>query len=272
MRKAILLFWCLVSFGPLSRGAELPPKTSFHLFLLVGQSNMAGRGKLDAEAKQAHPRVLMLDKDRVWAPALDPLHFDKPRIVGVGPGRAFGNAVAERDSEIVVGLIPCAVGGSPIATWESGVFYEPTKSHPWDDTIKRAQRALNDGTLKGILWHQGESDSKPGLAEVYEAKLHDLTRRLRSELGAGDVPFIVGQLGNFKERPWNASKRRVDQAHRNLPLHVAKAGFVSAENLTHKGDEVHFDTRSARELGRRFYKAWVSLVDDSQDQGNRDNP
>ena len=67
-------------------------KASFHLFLLVGQSNMAGRGKLDDAALTPHPRVLALNKEGNWVPAVDPLHFDKPRIVGVGPGRAFAEA------------------------------------------------------------------------------------------------------------------------------------------------------------------------------------
>ena len=272
MRSAILILSCLVSVGPLGWGAELPAKSSFHLFLLVGQSNMAGRGELDAAAKEPHPRVLMLDKEGEWRPALDPLHFDKPRIVGVGPGRSFGNALADAKPGIVVGLIPCAVGGSPIASWEPGAFYKATKSHPWDDALRRARKALRDGQLKGILWHQGESDSKPALADVYEQKLHSLIKRFRKELGAEDVPFIAGQLGIFEERPWNASKHRVDQIHRDLPQQVLMTGFVSAENLTHKGDEVHFDTRSARELGRRYYEVWASLVKGSEVQTPREQP
>jgi len=77
------------------RGAtELPTKENFHLFLLVGQSNMAGRGKVTPADKKAHPRVLMLNKAGQWVPAADPLHFDKPRMVGVGLGKTFGTLVA----------------------------------------------------------------------------------------------------------------------------------------------------------------------------------
>ena len=220
---------------------------------------MAGRGVVDEAAKAAHPRVLMFTKDQEWKPAIDPLHFDKPNIVGVGPGRAFANAVAEANPEITVGLIPCAVGGSPISAWQAGAFYKPTKSHPWDDALARAEEALKNGQLKGILWHQGESDSKPELATLYERRLHELIGRFRAELDASDVPFIVGQMGIFKERPWNEAKRQVDRVHKDVPKKVSRSGFASAEGLNHKGDEVHFDTASARTLGQRYYEAWQAL-------------
>jgi len=88
--------------------------TRFCLYLLIGQSNMAGRGEVEPEDRVAHPRVLALDRENRWAPAVEPIHFDKP-IAGVGPGRAFGVAMAERDPSVRIGLIPCAAGGSPIA-------------------------------------------------------------------------------------------------------------------------------------------------------------
>jgi hypothetical protein len=240
--------------------AELPDKENFHLFLLVGQSNMAGRGKVTPADKKPHPRVLMLTKAGEWAPATDPLHFDKPGMVGVGIGKTFGTIVAEKSPGITVGLIPCAHGGSPISVWQLGRYYKPTRGHPWDDAIKRAKLAMKAGTLKGILWHQGESDSKQGLAEVYEKKLHDLVSRFRRELDAPQVPFIAGQMGIFKERPWSDAKKLVDQAHRDLSKKLKHAGFVDAKGLSHKGDKVHFDALSYRELGRRYAKAFLSLT------------
>lgn len=70
----------------------LPAKENFHLFLLVSQSNMAGRGEVTADDQRPDPRVLMLDKEGRWVPAVDPMHFDKPAVVGVGLGRTFGLA------------------------------------------------------------------------------------------------------------------------------------------------------------------------------------
>ena len=245
------------------RGAtELPAKENFHLFLLVGQSNMAGRGKVTPADKKPHPRVLMLKKAGQWVPAADPLHFDKPRMVGVGLGKTFGTLVAQKSPEVTVGLIPCAHGGSPISVWQPGRYYKPTRGHPWDDAIKRSKLAMKAGTLKGILWHQGESDSKAGLAEAYEKKLHDLVARFRKELDAREAPFLAGQMGIFKERPWSDAKKRVDQAHRELPKKLKHAGFVGAKGLDHKGDQTHFDASSYRELGRRYADVFFKLTSD----------
>ena len=238
----------------------LPAKENFHLFLLVGQSNMAGRGTVTPADKEPIARVLMLDKSGAWVPAVDPLHFDKPAVVGVGLGRSFAAAIAEANPGVTIGLIPCAVGGSPIDTWKPGIFYDATKSHPWDDAMRRAKLALQAGTLKGILWHQGESDSTAVLASGYEAKLHDLISRMRAELRAPKVPFIAGQLGKFSESPWDEFKTRVDQTHRDLPTKVPHTAFVASDGLTHRGDKVHFDSDSYREFGRRYAAAYLKLV------------
>jgi hypothetical protein len=243
--------------GVLQVRPELPPREAFHLFLLVGQSNMAGRGAVEAQDRVPHPRVLMLDKAGVWVPATDPMHFDKP-VAGVGLGRTFGAAIADAHPGITVGLIPAAVGGSPIESWQPGVFYPPTSSHPWDDAIARARNALQAGTLKGILWHQGEADATPELAPLYEARLHDLVARFRVALDAPDVPFIVGQLGVFADAPWSDDRRVVDGAHRRLPGKVPHTAFVSAEGLVHGGDRTHFDAASLRAFGRRYADAYAN--------------
>jgi hypothetical protein len=239
---------------------SLPAKERFHLYLLVGQSNMAGRGAIDAEDRQPHQRVLMFTQGQEWAPAAAPLHFDKPTVVGVGLGRTFGVKMAEDDDAITVGLIPCAAGGSPISSWEPGGYHAQTKSHPYDDAVARAKQALAQGTLKGILWHQGESDAKPELAGVYEQKLYKLVARLRKELDAPNVPFIAGQMGQFVERPWSDDKRQVDAAHQSLPDKVPHTAFVNSDGLAHKGDEIHFDSPSYRELGRRYAEAYRILL------------
>jgi hypothetical protein len=71
---------------------------------------MAGRGKVEKEDLTPHPRVFMLGKDQSWAPAVEPLHWDKA-AAGVGPGLAFGKAMADADPKIRIGLVPCAAGG-----------------------------------------------------------------------------------------------------------------------------------------------------------------
>lgn len=256
----------IMMFGAIQPGVaeQAPPASTvpsdMHLFLLVGQSNMAGRGKLTDEDVQPHPRVWMLDKQRNWVPAVDPLHFDKPGIVGVGLGRTFGIEIAADNPDVTIGLIPCAHGGSPIDSWQPGEYYPPTKGYPWDDAVARTRAALKNGTLKGILWHQGESDSKAVLADAYEEKLHELISRFRAEFNAPDVPFLIGQMGQFPERPWDAHKQLVDAAHQSLPQNVANTAFVSSSGLKHKGDEVHFDADSYRELGCRYADAYRRLT------------
>lgn len=253
--SAIIIF---ATFAP-AADTPLPAKDKFYLFLLVGQSNMAGRGIVEEQDKAANPRVLMLNKEGQWVPAVDPMHFDKP-AAGVGLGKTFGQLIAEANPGVTIGLIPCAVGGSPIDTWKSGVFYPATKSHPWDDMVKRVELALPAGTLKGILWHQGESDSQAGLAETYGPKLHDLIQRLRALVNNPDVPFIAGQMGQFEDSPWTPEKTLVDKVHRDLPKEVPHTAFVSAEGLKHKGDKVHFDAASYRELGKRYAAAYLQMT------------
>jgi hypothetical protein len=74
---------------------ESPAPANTKLFLLIGQSNMAGRGAIEEQDKVVHPRVFVQTRDLSWAPALDPLHFDKPRLAGVGLGSTFGRVVAD---------------------------------------------------------------------------------------------------------------------------------------------------------------------------------
>ena len=259
MRLLLIFAFLISSVLAEVQSPALPPKENFHLFLLVGQSNMAGRGVVAGSDKIPRPRVLMLTKAGEWVPAVDPVHFDKP-AAGVGLGRSFAEAIAAATPGVTIGLIPCAVGGSPIDAWTPGFYYQPTQSHPWDDALRRAQLALPAGTLQGILWHQGESDSNRELSPAYATKLQALIARFRAELRAPTVPFIVGQLGRFAGAPWNEFKTEVDRAHRELPAKIPRTAFVSAEGLTDKGDKTHFDSESCREFGRRYAEAYLNLA------------
>jgi hypothetical protein len=230
---------------------------AFHLYLLIGQSNMAGRGEIGPEDNEVHPLVWTLDRANRWAPASDPIHFDKP-IAAVGPGLAFGKAMAGRDPAVRIGLIPCAVGGSPISTWQPDGYWEQTDSKPYDDAIERTQIAQQSGVLKGILWHQGESDSNERDARAYLDRLEALILRLRSELNTPGVPFVAATLGDFvvARNPW---AQVVNDALLSLPQRVQRTACVEATGLEHNGDYLHFDGTSARALGRRYAKAMIGL-------------
>lgn len=236
---------------------SLPAKEKFHLYLLVGQSNMAGRGAVEEQDKSPHPRVLVFTKENAWAPAVDPLHFDKPQIAGVGLASTFGRVLAEADSEATIGLIPCAVGGTPLARWQpEGDLYA--------QAVERYRAAQAYGTLRGILWHQGEGDSgDETLARSYGERLSQAIAGFRKDLGAPHAPFVAGELGHFLRRTSPEGKPSfwpvVNEQISALPKQVPQTAVVSAEGLKHKGDGVHFDSASLREFGRRYAQALAEV-------------
>jgi hypothetical protein len=255
--------WTSTCAAERATAGEAP--TPMHLFLLAGQSNMAGRGAVTDIDRTPHPRVHVLDAHERWVPAIEPLHFDKPKIAGVGPGLAFARAIADACPDIGIGLVPAAVGGSSIETWVPGGYHSQTGSHPWDDAVRRLHVAARAGTLMAILWHQGEADSGPEKADAYAARLDDLIHRFREAAGDPELPFIVGQLGQFRE--WTPGRRMVDAAHRNAPNRTGHSRFVPSDGLTHKGDGTHFDAASARELGRRYAAAYIDMTGGCGDGG-----
>jgi hypothetical protein len=259
---AILFSLALMSVdmpGASSMRQAPEPPAGMQLFLLAGQSNMAGRGDVAEQDRTPHRRVWMFNRAMQWAPAVEPMHFDKP-IAAVGPGRAFGIAIAEAVPNAQVGLIPAAVGGSPITSWEPGVRYPETGAHPWDDAVARMKAATAQGELRAILWHQGESDGTDAAAPLSEARLRALIARFRAESGNASLPFIIGQLGRFEGKPWTAGYQQVDAAHQRVAADTPNVAFVPSEGLRDKGDQLHFSADAARELGRRYARAYLALA------------
>jgi hypothetical protein len=237
----------------------MPPSadTALSLYLLVGQSNMAGRGRVDAVSTQADSRIVAWGRDDAWVPARDPLHYDKPEA-GVGPGLAFAAAMAGAQPGVRIGLIPAAVGGSAISLWQSGVQDPATHAFPYDDALRRARLAARDGVLRGILWHQGEADRGDGVRDLYADRLIALVARLRADLQAPEVPFIAGELAQLNE------ERRDSTVAFNAVLagllgRIPRFALVRADGLRDGGDRLHLDAASARELGRRYAAALLGM-------------
>jgi hypothetical protein len=252
---ALLLVAMLIPSKAFGRDElALAQDTKLDLFLLAGQSNMAGRGKVEAQDKKVDPHVWMFTKTNAWAPAIDPLHFDK-KIAGVGPGRTFGIAVAEADPRVNVGLVPCAVGGTSIDQWKKG-------GKLYTEAIDRAKAAMAQGTFKAILWHQGESDANPNKAKLYAAKLTKLIADFRSDLGLPELPFIVGELGPFHEKTSPGTDAFNAQLE-SFAKTEANCACVSSEGLTSIGDNTHFDAASQREFGRRYAAAYLAMTHSS---------
>jgi hypothetical protein len=233
------------------------PDPDFHLYFLIGQSNMAGRGKVDSISQLQRPGILMLDKNGKFVPAKDPLHFDK-KEAGVGPGLSFAENMLPDDGKIKIGLVPAAVGGTSITLWVPGAYDTITKTHPYDDAMARIKEAMKHGVLKGILWHQGESNSGTfDKSPTYMSQLEGLIKRIRTELNAPNVPVVVGELGYYRPAFTNFNSML-----KQVPDSIALSGVVSAEGLEHKGDNLHFSTAAARELGKR-YAAKMKELDSS---------
>ena len=234
--------------------ADPPAPNNLHLYLLIGQSNMAGRGPLKSKPLPVHPRVLMLNKQNEWVPASEPLHFDKS-IAAAGLGASFAQTIADRNPEATIGLIPCAVGGTPLSRWQKG-------GDLYQAAVKRLKIAQQSGTLKGILWHQGESDSGDlAKASSYAERCGQMIRDLRNEAG-NEAPFVAGELGRFlaeerggKPRYW----KLVNEQLHKLTQSVPRTAVASSEELTHHGDQVHFNTESLRTFGHRYADALLKL-------------
>lgn len=262
MKNNTFYLFILLFFTSIASAQE----DSYDLYLLIGQSNMAGRGLIEAQDTLIHPRVFTLNKDNKWVPAKDPIHFDK-KVAGVGLGRSFGIEMAKAMPESRIGLIPCAVGGSPIDSWKPGGYHTQTKTHPWDDMEKRLAIALQSGKIKGILWHQGESDSNPELCEEYKTKLEDLIKRAREVSKNDNAPFVAGEFGKFKLKRSKKQYPNMDPTPAEIVKNGTKeviqkdgnAAFVKTNGLEHKGDNAHFDTPSYRKLGNRYAKAMKKL-------------
>ncbi len=261
LRPVLLLVLSVITTIATAADIQLPAKKDFQIFILAGQSNMAGRGAIDEEGRTAKPRVYALNKESKWQPAVDPLHWDKPGA-GVGIGKTFGEIIAAGDQSISVGLVPTACGGSPISTWMPGQHWAQTNSNPWDDCIARAKRAMQDGTLKAILWHQGESDATAKDAPLYEKRLEDLITRFRTELNAPDLPFIMGQLGRFPGKPWNEYTEMVHAAQQAVAKKMKNVRFVPIEGMTSK-DNLHYDTASQRTFAKGYAEAYRQLAGSS---------
>lgn len=252
----LLIFLLILSCSsqknlPAITSSDLHAKENFHLYLLMGQSNMAGRGKVEALDTLTHPRVMMLDKSMNWVSASDPMHFDKS-AAGTGLGLTFGKIMANDNPTIKIGLIPTAVGGSSINYWFADSLFQQTKTYPYDDMIQRTKKAMESGTLKGILWHQGESDSntKDGIND-YTRKFETMLDSLKSDLGIQSVPIVMGELGYFFY-----PKATYAEEMNGVINQIAKSsdciGLVTSEGLTHKGDSTHFDSDSYHALGVRY--------------------
>ncbi len=240
-------------FHPIHKTQSTDSLKKLDIYILMGQSNMSGRGHLTDEHKErANPNVFVFNKELSWTIAHHPLHFDKPEMVGVGPGLSFGISMLKNHHQI--GLVPTAVGGTAINLWKAGAYDKKTNTCPYDDAVKRIKEAMKYGTIKGVIWHHGESDSNPDSAQVYLPKLIKLIQNVREIVENPELPFVVGKLGTYN--------LKYQSINNQLPLLAQKINFtalVSSQGLKDGGDGIHFDAESAEILGKRYAKKMSQL-------------
>jgi hypothetical protein len=226
----------------------LPGQQNVDLYLLMGQSNMVGRDTVWLDTQALDSRIGFMDGQGHWWIAREPMHSGGS---GIGPGISFAKSMFPSvDPASVIGLIPCAVGGSPLRRWvKGGDLYQAA--------LNRAKKAASAGRLKGILWHQGETDSEnPADAQSYETRLTQMFKDIRSDLGQPDLPIVVGQLGEFVQARY-VDIVRIALTH--LPANLPRVGFADSKGLGHKGDSLHFSAEAEQEMGRRYAAALKAI-------------
>ena len=272
-----LQFWCVVLSALLCAtvlaaedGEEtdawaIPAqKERFHVFLLMGQSNMSGFAAMLPEDREPTPFVVRLPTkgDLRWEPAAHPLH-NRLRSDRFGLGLPFAVEYLKGKPGVVVGLIPVAWGGAGIDRLKRGT---PT----YADAVKKARFAATQGVIKGVLWHQGESDTvAQARADAYEQKLHRLIADVREDLANDRLPFIVGNLAEFYGTGKAHSKpdrvKRIDKIRgvlRSLPDKVENTGFVESTGCSSPDRHmVHFDRRSYLILGSRYAEVYSEMAE-----------
>jgi hypothetical protein len=237
----------------------------FPVFLLLGQSNMAGHGCIhpsdpwQAGDRSPVPGVLVLGGQGTlksprprgwtrWRPAAHPLHLNQ-RSAGFGLGLPFATRLLEAPAFSRIGLVPGAWGGAGIDALGPGTpLYE--------NAVRRARVATRHGHLAGVLWHQGETDAlRDPLARSHAAKLARLIQRLRDDLGAPGLPVLIGDLAPFgdgRRKPEAIARRHLVRAGlRRVAADDPHAAFVESDGLA-GSDAVHFTRAALVDFGQRY--------------------
>ncbi len=226
-----------------------------HSVLLIGQSNMAGRGFAGEVEPIQNDRIFVLRNGR-WRSKYIPVNPDRA-FSGVNLSETFADLYAN-DHGVDVGIIPCADGGTCLDQWCEGSLL-------FDHACSMAELASRTSTIAAVLWHQGEGDCAPELYPHYEEKLTAIFAALRKKLNLYDVPFLVGGLGDFlkdrTENPLLQNYTYVNDALRAMAQKDDKIGFVSAEGLTSNPDNLHFNAKSLYAFGERYYREFLKLED-----------
>ena len=228
-----------------------------HSFLLIGQSNAAGRGFLaDAEPLNTCNGRLKMQRNGLWVRMFRPVNPDRS-FSGTCLAESFAKAYADEHPDVDVGIIPCADGGTIIEQWQPGEIL-------FDNAVNCARLAMRTSSLRGILWHQGEGDCLEDRCLLYEERFFRLMDALRGELGLPKIPIIVGGLGDFLAKCELSENiglyyEKINEVLERLGREYPHCAFVPATGLGANPDNLHFSAAALQEFGLRYYEAFRSF-------------
>lgn len=249
----------------------LPEATEIELYIIAGQSNASGRGELNQLPdfplanrvklfSNAYEWVDGYEPTDDWVGQVDTVSIDT-NVAKVSAGMSFGDRLSRLRAGKIIGLVPCAKGGTGLWQWQRDL----SRTTLYGSMLSRAKTAQAYGTLKGIIWYQGEHETavgKQALAESYAADFLQFAADFCSDIGIPDLKFIVTELGpnpNPSVHPYWATVQA-----QQVSLDGERDGdiaCVTAADLTGKvGDEVHLDTASQVILGSRYAETMAQLL------------
>ncbi|MFZ5895422.1 MAG: sialate O-acetylesterase [Myxococcota bacterium] len=246
------------SGGAVGNGGSGGTVSKFHVFLLLGQSNMAGYPKAQAadQVEDARIRVLGFDNCTAtgrqtdkWDTAAPPLH--ECWNGAIGPGDWFAKTLlASIPSGDSIGLVPCAISGEKIET------FMKVGGNKYSWIVQRAKLAQQaGGVIEGILFHQGESNCGDS---AWPGKVNTLITDLRADLGLGMVPFLAGELAH------SGNCANHNPLVNKLPSVVSNAYVVSASGLAVDAADtqwnVHFDHDAQVTFGKRYAQKMIEAL------------
>ena len=229
-----------------------------HSILLIGQSNMAGRG-FYKEVKEIDASHIYVLRNGRWQAFFRPVHPDRS-FSGVCLAESFAEAYVKKYG-VDIGLIPCADGGTSLDQWKKGELL-------YDNAVNNARLAMRTSKIVGILWHQGEADARPELASTYRQRFEKMINQMQKDIGI-NVPIIIGELGYFLQNFSDGSLREyhlVNSALKEIADNNTNIKLVSAEGLTSNPDNLHFNAESLYEFGLRYFDEFDKLYHFDNDE------
>jgi hypothetical protein len=230
-------------------------KQNVWVFILAGQSNMAGRGMVEPQDTAPNKRVLSINKNDQLIVAKEPLHFYEPNLTGLDCGYSFGKTMIKNlPDSIAVLIIPTAVGGSYISQWLGDSLFRNIKL--FSNFLAKVEIGKQYGIIKGILWHQGESDANEKNIPHYNARLSVLFTKFRSAIGNDNLPILLGELGSFSKDKEHFGL--INKAIHTYSAQDSNTAVISTDDLKDKGDSLHFNSKAQRAMGKRFATAYLN--------------